>query len=180
MQRIYRWMTEQGGGIEHLVLALGADAIDAHGVVIGPASDPLFGCSYTVRCDAGWRVREARVRVAGGAGLHLRSDGAGRWCDGTGTALPHLDGCIDIDLTCTPFTNTLPIRRLGEALRARQEILVAYIALPAATVAPSRQAYARQAPDRVRFESLSDPFEADIGVDADGLVLDYPGLFRRM
>ena len=31
-----------------------------------------------------------------------------------------------------------------------------------------------------RFESLSSGFRADIPVDGDGLVLDYPGVFRRV
>jgi hypothetical protein len=30
-----------------------------------------------------------------------------------------------------------------------------------------------------RYESLESDFMADLRVDADGLVLDYPGLFRR-
>jgi uncharacterized protein len=30
-----------------------------------------------------------------------------------------------------------------------------------------------------RFEALPSGFTAELPVDADGLVLDYPGLFRR-
>ena len=30
------------------------------------------------------------------------------------------------------------------------------------------------------FKSLSSGFRADIPVDGDGLVLDYPGMFRRV
>ncbi len=41
------------------------------------------------------------------------SDGHGHWRKADGTALPQFDGCVDIDLAGTPFTNTLPIRRLG-------------------------------------------------------------------
>jgi hypothetical protein len=31
-----------------------------------------------------------------------------------------------------------------------------------------------------RFESLDDGFTAELPVDEDGFVLDYPGLFRRL
>jgi hypothetical protein len=42
------------------------------------------------------------------------------------------------------------------------------------------QAYTRLAQDRVRFESLSRPFTAELEIDGDGLVLHYPGLFTRV
>ena len=44
--------------------------------------------------------------------LHLESDGEGHWQE-NGKDRPDLHGCIDIDIQATPFTNTLPIRRLG-------------------------------------------------------------------
>ncbi len=185
MERSFRWATAEGNGVEHFTLGSTLQGVLAEGVVIGPDSGAayegrLYGCSYTIRCDARWRVRQVEVRVAGGAVLLLRADGEGRWSGPDGAPLPALGGCIDVDLTCTPFTNTLPIRRLGEALREREEIRVAYITLPEASVMPSRQAYTRLGEGRYRFESLSNPFQADIETDADGLVVHYPGLFRRL
>lgn len=184
MDRCFRWKTDEGDGLEYFSIHEIEHGIVAEGVVIGPrsgnmATAPPFGCSYLVRCDEHWRVRQVEVRVVGGVHLLLRADGKGLWSGPGGAPLPVLDGCIDVDLTCTPFTNTLAIRRLGEALRARHEIRVAYITVPEASVMPSRQAYAALGAGRYRFESLSDPFQADIVTDADGLVVDYPGLFRR-
>ena len=184
MHRSFRWKTIEGDGLEYFSIHAIERGIVAEGVVIGPRSGNMaaaapFGCSYLVRCDEDWHVRQVEVRVAGGVHLLLRTDGKGMWRGPGGEPLPALSGCIDVDLTCTPFTNTLPIRRLGEALRARHEIRVAYVTLPEASVGPSRQAYTALGAGRYRFESLSDPFEADIATDADGLVVDYPGLFRR-
>nr|WP_267873671.1 putative glycolipid-binding domain-containing protein [Massilia sp. Se16.2.3] len=90
-----------------------------------------------------------------------------------------LDGCIDIDLTASCFTNTLPIRRLGAALTERQPIDVAWVWIPELRVEKARQAYTRLDDARVRFESVGTGFQADLTVDGDGFVLDYPGLFRR-
>ena len=69
--------------------------------------------AYRVECDAHWHVTHAVLKVMGGGTLELRGDGAGHWRDGSGRALPELDGCIDIDIAATPFTNSLPIGRLG-------------------------------------------------------------------
>jgi len=185
MHRSLRWATEEGNGLEYCTVHGTPQGVIAEGVAIAPGFGNLaaggpFGCSYAVRCDGRWRVRQVEARVAGGAHLLLRADGEGRWRGPDGAPLPALDGCIDVDLACTPFTNTLPIRRLGEALRARREIRVAYIVMPGLQVMPSRQAYTRLAAGRYRFESLSDPFQAEIETDADGLVVRYPGLFRRV
>ena len=70
------------------------------------------------------------MHVTGRDRVCLRADGAGNWTDADGTPLPALQGCVDVDLSGSPFTNTLPIRRLGDNLRARQEIRVTYIDLP--------------------------------------------------
>lgn len=180
MKRSYRWATEKGGGLEHVELETGDAGVTAEGVLIGPAGGRLFACSYLLHCDADWRLRSLDVHVAGRGRVCLRADGAGNWTDAAGAPLPALQGCTDVDLSGSPFTNTLPIRRLGDALQARQEIRVAYVDLPKLDVQPVAQAYTRVAPDRVRFESLSRPFTADLDVDGEGLVLRYEGLFTRV
>ena len=185
MNRSYRWTTEKGGGLEHVELDSGGAGVTAEGVLIGPAGGRLFACSYALRCDERWQVRSLDVHVAGQGTVCLRADGAGNWTDADGTPLPALQGCTDIDLSGSPFTNTLPIRRLGDSLRQRQEIRVAYVDLPELDVQPVSQAYTARpytgaAPDRVLFESLSRPFSAELEVDGDGLVLRYQDMFARV
>jgi uncharacterized protein len=180
MKRSYRWATEQSGGLEHVELEIGDDGVTAEGVLIGPAGGRLFACSYALRCDEHWQVRSLDVHVAGKDRVCLRADGAGNWTEADGTPLPALQGCMDVDLSGSPFTNTLPIRRLGDTALQRQEIKVAYVDLPKLDVQPVSQAYTRLAPDRVLFESLSRPFSAELEVDADGLVLRYEGMFTRV
>ncbi|HEX5502042.1 MAG TPA: putative glycolipid-binding domain-containing protein, partial [Thermomicrobiales bacterium] len=109
---------------------------------------------------------------------------AGHWTAADGATPPDLAGCLDVDIRVTPFTNTLPIRRLGLRPGESAELAVAYLALPALAVTRERQRYTCLAagPDGglYRYESLPGGFRADLSVDADGLVLDYPGLFRRV
>ena len=175
-----RWLSESGKGMEHLVVRRDGDGIAAQGVVIGNGGGAGFGASYAIECDALWRVRHAVVEVAGGARLELFADGAGRWHGQDGAPLPALDGCIDIDLTASCFTNTLPIRRLGSALGQRQSIDVAWVWIPELRVEKARQAYTRLGDGTVRFEGIGTGFQADLTVDDEGFVVDYPGLFRRV
>ena len=100
---------------------------------------------------------------------------------GSGRALPELDGCIDIDIAATPFTNSLPIGRLGLARGERQPIDVAYISTPDLKVTPVKQAYACLEPGRrYRYEGIFRDFTAEMEIDDDGLVVDYETLFRRL
>jgi hypothetical protein len=148
--------------------------------VIGSTDDAAFGLRYRLQIDSGWRLRVAILETAAGASLHLQSDGEGHWLQ-NGRANPALDGCIDIDIEATPFTNTLPIRRLAFAAGESHAITLAYIRVPSLMVGPARQRYTALIPGELyRFESLEHSFIADLPVDRHGLVRDYPGLFRRI
>ena len=180
MQRVYRWQSDDGIGLEHLNLQHRDDIIVAEGVVIGADEGGPYGCSYRICCDARWRVRAVEVHTAGGESRVLTTDGGGSWRDGDGMAIPELAGCIDVDISATPFTNTLPIRRLGDQLRQRTGLAVVYIPVPALDLERADQAYTRLADSRYLYEGPVGSFEAVLEVDPDGLVLHYPALFRRL
>jgi len=95
-----------------------------------------------------------------------------------------LEGCLDVDISATPFTNTLPIRRLQLQLGESAEIQVVYLAVPEMQINCEPQRYTclevNPAGGVYKFESLTSVFVAKLPVDADGLVLDYPQLFARV
>lgn len=86
-----------------------------------------------------------------------------------------LTGCVDVDLSITPATNTLPIRRLRLAVGESAEVTAAWVRFPALSVEPLRQRYTRLAENRYRYESLESGFTAELTVDDQGLVTHYPG-----
>ncbi|WNG32290.1 putative glycolipid-binding domain-containing protein [Archangium minus] len=176
------WAPWSGPGHEHLVLREVSSALTAHSSVEGVTDEGRpFSLRYFLRTDSACRVREVELALLGSdARLALRSDGAGRWTDEKGRSLPELDGCIDVDISASPFTNTLPIRRLGLAPDSSDDIVVVYLAVPELSVRRCRQRYTCLGPERYLFESLESGFRAELPVDSQGLVLDYPGLFRRL
>lgn len=177
-----RWQDWAGTGLQHLVLREGGDEIVAEAVVVGDEEGERFGARFRIVCDTGWRVRRTEVEtIGGGPSIVLTADGAGHWRDGAGTPRPELDGAIDVDLPMTPFTNTLPIRRLN--LRAGQaaDLRVVYIVMAGGSVTVSPQRYHCLEPRRrYRYKSLDSDFVREIEVDANGLVITYPDLFRRV
>ncbi len=177
MATVARWRAWAGDGLEHLVLHESPAGFVAESVVV--ADD--FAARYRVVGDAAWRTRRVEVALIGAErGLVLDADGHGRWTDGAGAALPALDGALDVDITCTPFTNTLAIRRLALPPGRAAEIVVAYVRVPELHVAPEGQRYTRLPRERYRFDALDGGFTRGIDVDARGLVVLYPGLFRRL
>jgi hypothetical protein len=180
--RSIRWSAWNGceAGLEHVDIRPADGGLDISGVVIAQEDETQFGLSYRLKLDALWHTRDVLVRTTSGYVLHLESDGRGHWRE-NGKDRADLQGCIDIDIQATPITNTLPIRRLDLETGESMEIRLCYITVPNLTVFASSQRYtAIEAGSLYRFESLEDGFTADLPADADGFVLDYPGLFRRL
>lgn len=171
----------RGVGQEHLLLC--EDTADSVVLGIDETRGP-FRFAYRLRWSAGWHLRSAELSITIGdssRSLILHTDGKGHWKDGAGSPLGNLDGCTDIDIWPTPFTNSFPIRRGSMAIGERQEFRMAWVFGPTLTVQPQQQAYTRLADRRYLFESLDGSgFKAELPVDEDGIVLDYPGLFQRL
>jgi len=179
---VARWQNWAGQSLEHLVLREGPDAIVAESAILGMADEGAFAARYEIVCDRSWRVREVQIELIGEERrIELASDGVGHWSDGSGVRLTQLEGAVDIDLTVTPFTNTLPIRRLNLQEGKSADIVVLYIELPDLSLSTDPQRYTCLEPGRrYRFESLDSDFLREIETDEHGLVVTYPGLFRRL
>jgi hypothetical protein len=173
--------------LEHLRLAVdGAVRADSLILAVNDAGRP-FRARYVIECNAAWTLTRARVEVLEEPVLVLEvtADGRGRWTDAAHGALQSLDGCVDIDIYPSPFTNTLSMRRLGDVVAGRPVAIdVAWVGLPELTVHAERQEYTlleRSADGaRWRFRAVGSGFTTELATDRNGVVLDYPGLARRI
>jgi hypothetical protein len=198
--RTIAWRSDEPFGTEHASVTIDGRGFSATGVAIG--SDPLlYRLDYTVETGPDLVTRAVSVR-AGGTGwsrsLLLRRAGDGVWSaeaasDGEvdlpapGGELDRFAGALDPDLGRSPLFNTLPILRHGlQRGPGTQELLMVWISVPDLALHASPQRYTHVAGDAtgatVRFEAIGpdDDFTADIRVDPDALVLDYPGLARSV
>lgn len=143
-----------------------------------------FRLAYRLTWNERWQVLTADLSATSHRFRHslsLRTDGEGRWRHADGRRIPELDGCQDVDIWPTPFTNTFPIRRQRFRMAERREGRVAWIYAPDLTIKAQPQAYTRLDKRTYLFESLDGSgFKARLPVDAQRLVLDYPKLFRRV
>ncbi len=169
-------------GLEHLVLEQDK-AIVADSLALGVIDGTAYRITYQILCDLSWRVERVRVEdLLGDKARVIIQNDEGIWSNENDHPIEALKGCTEVDIRITPFTNTLPIRRLKMALHESREISVVYFSLPDLTVSRLDQKYTflSQGKDHsvYKYESLNSGFTRDIKVDADGLVIDYPGIFK--
>jgi hypothetical protein len=168
----------------------------ARGVQLGVVPVP-YRLEYRLETGGPWLTRSLRVEASGDGwerGLLLTSDLEGAWtCEatargqvdlpGAGGAVAALTGALDCDLGFSPLTNTMPVLRHRLHREAGDvELLMAWVSVPDLQVHASVQRYEHLRTTAtgavVRFSSGD--FSADLLLDADGFVADYPGLARRV
>lgn len=96
-----------------------------------------------------------------------------------GMARLDLDPAREVDISVSPLSNTLPIRRLGLAIGESADIVTAYVRVPQLDVTTDPQRCTRTGEREYLYESRDSDFRRYVTVDEEGLVLDYPGLFTR-
>ena len=176
--RTLRWRSLAWDGLEHLDVFEDAGGVTARGVAVGERGDQPYGVRYQVELAPDWTFRRLEVERTDGATLRLRRDDQGAW-QRDGQEAPELAGCIDIDLSGSPFTNTLPMRRHAFVGDAPARFRMAWIPLDTLEPFVDEQVYARLGPTRFRYQSADGSFERVIETDAERFVTVYPGLFER-
>lgn len=196
------WNRRDTAGAEHTLIDA-RTGLHARGAAL--AIDPIpYSARYELRTGPDWLTTAFEVSAEGaGWSRTLRLTSAdGRWRITTaelgdldaalsasghaGAGLPGTEdpdllfGAFDVDLTGSPLTNTLPIRRL-DLLKAEpgvaHRVSVAWVLLPSLEVVQADQIYTALGDGRVRF--ANETFSADLVVDDEGFVVEYPGLARR-
>ncbi len=176
------WRWRQGVGLERCRLARDGEDWLLSGTILAESEGRPAEARYTVRCDAAWRTRRAEVRLSAGDAERVLDLVAadGHWL-ADGHEITGVAGSVDVDLSWTPSTNTLPIRRLGLAVgEASRPLVAAWIRFPALTIEPLPQEYLRLGEHRYRYTSRGGAFTAELEVDADGLVVTYGDFWERM
>jgi uncharacterized protein len=136
---------------------------------------------YAVECDEEWHTLSASV--AGWLGdttiaVKIVADSQRRWTL-NGTDCPQVTGCRDVDLSFSPSTNLLPIRRLSLRVGERANVRAAWLRFPTFSLEPLDQEYERVGDSSYRYESAGGAFVAALEVNSVGFVTNYPDLWKQ-
>ena len=197
--RLVAWRGPDPHRVDVAAVRLGSDHLSAHGT----STTLDHTTEYRLHTDTGWVTRRLDVRTRGDGwarALLLERSADGVWSahrTGEGAAdppadasLPDLTGALDCDLGLCPLTNTMPVLRHDLVRRAHQgvettvHLTMAWVSVPDLTVHASPQTYStlhRVDPGGgAVVEFSSEGFGVAIEVDADGLVVAYPGIALRL
>lgn len=180
-----------GRALESTRVLLGPGGLRALGRSVRVREDgTAFTASYRLFVREGGELQRLSVTTASPErerSLTLNRTEDGDWLldTGSGGARAVFGGAIDVDLQYSALFNALPIRRLRlHRERGEHRLPIVFVALPTLEVALVHQHYRTVAPldsaERSVVAFRWDDFAAELTVDADGMVLDYPGVGTRV
>jgi uncharacterized protein len=133
--------------------------------------------SYVVRCDPDWCAFSADIvgaRAGQPVALRLARQDQGWTLNDilqSDTAM-----CTDIDLSFTPATNLLPLRRLTFDRETPKPVRAAWLIPDLGQIRRLDQTYARQEAQVFTYASAN--FTARLETHPSGFVTQYPGLWE--
>lgn len=175
------WKSTLLSTTEHTTITTGKN-IRVKGRIVGKRAEKLISIEYHLEIDTSWVIQSFSIdsRLGNPFSVSLHKNKKGEWVDEKETPMPEFADCTDIDIMLTPFTNTLPINRLNLSPGMSEEINVIYVDLKQNRCYPARQRYTNEGDGIYKYESLQSDFTARLMTDEHGLVLDYPGIWRRV
>lgn len=131
---------------------------------------------YVVRTDQAWRTTTADITGEHGGdpvAWKLEREGHDWWFNGA--PQPALHGAEDVDLSFTPATNLMPLRRLPQV--GRLGTVSVWLRLPGPNLGRLTQSYTRGRGSLVHYSADETGHETQLEIDAHGFVTEYPGLW---
>lgn len=184
MQRTIVWKGLDNDTSETCAVNFTGGGIVVRSEIRGWINGAAVMAEYVMKLDNQWQVRHIELLTeANGIDTNYKMarSSDGEWTDDNGELLPEFEGCQYVDISLTPFTNTLPINGLylkddGET----KQIDVVYFDVMANSARRDTQQYTKLHSLKYRFENDGGSFSAEIDVDEQGFVTDYPELFEML
>lgn len=176
------WQAQTWPATECFVLKPSLEGMLAESFITGmdDARNP-FAIAYKIELTHEWRVKHVGIYSLLDVHKKLRlvSDFAGHWFDADRQQQFALDGCEFIDINLTPFTNTLPVKRLN-LTETPQPVDTVFIDLPSFQVRRVQHFYSKTGETSYVFQDVTSQVKANIQVGSSGLVNQYEGYFTKV
>ncbi|MEY8760890.1 putative glycolipid-binding domain-containing protein [Chryseobacterium tongliaoense] len=177
--RVLLWKGLEHNSLEHCIIRNEEETITVKSVILGNTSDYIYTVDYMVVLDKKWNVLKFLItsEINGKQHLMTGEKSGNEWTINHANNSDYT-GFHYIDISLTPFTNSLPINNLLLAQNEEKNIKVIYIDILKNEIKPVEQKYTNMAKNRYLYMSIESGFSAQIVTDDDGLVKTYPDLFE--
>ena|SRR5436305_2900487 len=173
------WTGKLYRSIENCILTKTISGNEIISTIIGNYEKQIYKVDYSVTTNKNWETLSAAIQTQldNSTGLFSLEKKNEKYFI-NGEPDERLKNIFDIDISLTPFTNTLPINRLKLKSKERKVIEVIYFDILQKEIKPVKQIYTRLTTNEYLYENYDKSFKAKIKVDNHGLVVDYPKLFE--
>ena len=184
--RLYTWISETGRVIEQVRVVPDGDSARARGRIVS-ATHPdheAFTLDYEAEMDTDRSLRHVHLTVATEAyarTIDLSRDDAGAWTvQAPGEAGTRVggDGVLDVDVTLSVFFASVMIRRLDLDSQPGSE-QVSALTVDSHTLEVTEDSVTLSSDDE-QIHGLTATAATSASVDSDGMIVDVPGLSRRV
>ncbi|PRI15066.1 putative glycolipid-binding domain-containing protein [Mycobacterium shigaense] len=181
------WRAPDVSRMESVRVYLSGKRIRANGRIVAAATaaNPAFGAFYEVQTDESGATKRFGLTVTLAERerqLAISRDEENMWLisDHHGERREGFNGALDVDVVFSPFFNALPIRRLDLQHQADSIALpMVYVHVPDMTVSAAIVNYTSTGSlDGIKLRSPV--ADTTVTADADGFIVDYPGLAERI
>jgi len=164
---------------EHCEIEKQAGRLAVKSIVAGTYQGRIYDVSYVLKINPDWCVQEFEIKteIDGATTVILGKKEGEEWIIND-TQRPEFQGLQYIDISVTPFTNSLPINNLHMKIGEQRDIDVLYIDILGNELKAVKQRYSRTSKDHYLYENCDSDFSSTIEVDSKGIVKSYPGLFE--
>ena len=149
--------------------------------IVGYYQNKIYTIDYYLETDNNWLTQFVNLicKINNKKyNLELKRDANNSWA--VNNEIKHdLDNCLYVDISVTPFTNTLPVNHLKLVLNEKRIIKVIYINVLEQEIKEVEQVYQKLSDTKYLYQNVPNDFEAIIEFDESGFVVDYPYLFIR-
>ncbi|MCW1961006.1 putative glycolipid-binding domain-containing protein [Chryseobacterium viscerum] len=149
--------------------------------IIGCYEDKIYAVDYSILIDKNWIVQNFLIKSEiNKVKTTLEGKRNQNQWEINNVINPEFNDIKFIDISLTPFTNTLPINNLQLKENNPKKIDVIYIDVLNQHIRPVQQQYTKTASNKYLYENIENDFKAEISVDNAGLVISYPKLFEKI
>ena len=173
------WTGKLHHSIENCILTKTAVGYEITSTIIGDYKNQIYKVDYQIKTNKNWETTFVTLQTRfdnSNESLVLEKEEE-KWLLNN-KPNDELRNVFDIDISLTPFTNTLPINRLQLKDNEPHVLEVIYFDILEKEIKPVKQIYTRLDPHRYIYENYDKSFKAEIKIDEQGLVVEYPKLFE--
>jgi len=157
-----------------------AELISVNSDITGIVDDSPFHVNYNLIINNDWQIYSFSIKAWTGKEINIFlkrinsfDEKSFVWSDEAGNLYPDFNECLDIDISLTPLTNTLPIRRLSPGKNQPAIIDVLYVEMPSGNLKHVKQRYTNLGKNTYLYESLDSDFKSEININENGFVTQY-------